>query len=81
MSEASQVTVMRKDYAYAGYRNGERVTRHYAHEHEALFAVERLNRSEKVTDRDCMCCGKTFKSEGVHNRLCNLCRTKTGGMI
>jgi len=24
--------------------------------------------------RACMCCGKSFMSEGPHNRLCNACR-------
>lgn len=26
--------------------------------------------------KPCMCCGKPFKSEGIHNRLCGQCRTR-----
>lgn len=26
--------------------------------------------------RPCMCCGTSFKSEGIHNRLCKTCKTK-----
>lgn len=26
--------------------------------------------------KPCMCCGKPFKSEGIHNRLCGFCRTR-----
>ncbi|MDF1627008.1 MAG: helix-turn-helix domain-containing protein [Parvibaculaceae bacterium] len=26
--------------------------------------------------RRCMCCGNSFKSEGIHNRLCKTCKTK-----
>ncbi len=24
--------------------------------------------------RPCMCCGEVFKSEGIHNRMCDCCR-------
>jgi hypothetical protein len=27
--------------------------------------------------RACLCCGQSFASEGIHNRLCNPCRTKS----
>lgn len=30
--------------------------------------------------RPCLCCRKTFLSEGPHNRLCNICRVDTGGL-
>lgn len=30
--------------------------------------------------RPCLCCGASFVSEGVHNRLCGGCRTK-GDML
>lgn len=26
--------------------------------------------------RDCMTCGKSFKSEGIDNRMCDYCRSK-----
>lgn len=25
--------------------------------------------------KPCMCCGKPFASQGIHNRLCGFCRT------
>lgn len=30
--------------------------------------------------RPCMCCGKTFESEGIHNRLCPHCRAAASGL-
>lgn len=30
---------------------------------------------DRLTTRPCMCCGRTFQSEGPHNRLCQKCRT------
>lgn len=50
----------------------------------AQFALDRaawqnaLNAVQK--ERPCMCCSTLFRSEGPHNRLCNYCRQKTGGM-
>lgn len=29
-----------------------------------------------TTVRRCLCCGREFRSEGPHNRLCSQCRTK-----
>jgi len=34
--------------------------------------VSRLKAETKI--RDCLCCGKQFKSEGWQNRMCNVCR-------
>lgn len=33
-------------------------------------------RRKGSTERACMCCGKTFLSEGAHNRLCGACRQR-----
>lgn len=38
--------------------------------------IETLNNRAKTTMRPCMCCGKTFTSDGPHNRLCGACRTR-----
>ena len=35
-------------------------------------AAQRAERPPKP----CMCCGKPFASQGIHNRLCGLCRTR-----
>lgn len=28
----------------------------------------------RIARRPCMCCGREFTSEGIHNRLCGYCR-------
>lgn len=33
-----------------------------------------------IRTRDCMSCQKPFQSEGIHNRLCDYCKTKEAGM-
>lgn len=35
-------------------------------------AAQRAERPPKP----CMCCGKPFASQGIHNRLCGFCRTR-----
>ena len=44
-------------------------------------AREEASRLQKEADvrakrgpRPCLCCGTTFQSEGIHNRMCNACR-------
>lgn len=32
-----------------------------------------------TTPRACLCCGKSFASQGPHNRLCSTCRAKSVG--
>ena len=34
----------------------------------------RDERARNARDRPCLCCGRTFRSEGIHNRLCTPCR-------
>lgn len=31
----------------------------------------------RTTKRNCMCCQRSFASEGPHNRLCTTCRQKS----
>ena len=38
--------------------------------------METLQRPAR-RERNCMCCGNTFMSDGPHNRLCGRCRTTT----
>lgn len=35
------------------------------------------DRAKKRMARPCMCCGRRFASEGIHNRLCDPCRAKS----
>ena len=33
-----------------------------------------LPSNRQAQERPCITCGKTFESEGAHNRMCNVCR-------
>ncbi len=37
-------------------------------------AQARTDVALKRTMRPCLCCGKPFQSEGIHNRMCTPCR-------
>ena len=37
------------------------------------------DRKARRGPRTCMCCGATFDSEGIHNRLCGHCRGRSDG--
>ncbi len=39
--------------------------------------AEELQAPSKVRDRNCLTCGKVFRSEGPHNRMCGSCRHKS----
>jgi hypothetical protein len=36
--------------------------------------LETVEKRARRRQRDCLCCGRAFLSEGVHNRLCSRCR-------
>jgi hypothetical protein len=36
--------------------------------------LETIEKRARRRQRDCLCCGRAFVSEGVHNRLCARCR-------
>jgi len=44
-----------------------------------LYAQGQENRLPRKgrQERRCMCCGRTFPSEGAHHRLCDRCRKET----
>ncbi len=48
-----------------------RVTQFYVSQERAEAAKDRMNKKHSSQLRNCMCCGKEFLSEGIHNRLCN----------
>lgn len=52
----------------------------YPNTSSALARCDKLNdeldRKKKRGPRPCMCCGATFLSEGVHNRMCDSCRRR-----
>ena len=41
-----------------------------------ILQAEADRRAKRMT-RPCLCCGNPFESEGIHNRLCNVCRGKS----
>lgn len=45
----------------------------------ALDAAQaRADAARKRAVRPCLCCQKPFESEGIHNRLCSICRHREG---
>jgi len=52
---------------------------------DAEARLDTLRRQERdrlrVKSIACLCCGKTFESQGIHNRMCEYCRKKTEGLI
>ncbi|MCT4554665.1 MAG: hypothetical protein N4A53_08260 [Pelagimonas sp.] len=53
---------------------GKHLSRVFATNDEAEDRLARLQKKAKTKHRKCLCCRKKFKSEGIHNRLCNSCR-------
>lgn len=41
--------------------------------------LQRLPESRRPRERRCMCCGASFMSQGIHNRLCDPCRHRSDG--
>lgn len=44
-----------------------------------LNELKRPDKDRQKITRPCMCCQKSFPSDGYHNRLCTECRTKDVG--
>ena len=42
-----------------------------------IAARKRAERDACAVWRPCLCCGRPFPSEGIHNRLCGGCRRST----
>ena len=61
--------------------DGNRAANFYAQEAHALTARDGAQKAWDAKHgrkaRPCLCCGKTFGSEGNHNRLCAPCRAKS----
>jgi len=43
----------------------------------ARHAAEGAAHANTRKVRKCLCCGREFTSEGAHNRLCGVCRSKS----
>lgn len=57
----------------AGERHGRPTTRDMAEERVEVLQ-RRDERARNARERPCLCCGRNFRSEGIHNRLCTPCR-------
>lgn len=74
-------------YIAEGYavldREGRRVGDTFRFRAEAERKRDELQRAAdlkaKRGPRACLCCGATFTSEGIHNRLCTICRRRDAG--
>lgn len=42
--------------------------------------LDKLKALQKRKARPCLCCGTVFDSEGIHNRLCGICRKRPDTM-
>ena len=50
--------------------------------HEAVAGILERKRAKSARDagrrnRNCLCCGAVFASQGIHNRLCRPCRGRS----
>lgn len=68
-----------KGYAIVG-PDGRRVSGFYSDRDKAQERLAAMRAEDdaraKRGPRPCMCCGETFRSEGIHNRLCDSCRRR-----
>ena len=58
------------------YRVGEAATAWLAVKSGGWKQRRAAHEKKRKQRRACLCCGKSFLSEGPHNRLCNACRQK-----
>ena len=60
--------------------NGDMLELKFTSKGEAETRRDHLQREAdlkaKRCARPCMCCGRSFESEGIHNRMCGFCRTR-----
>lgn len=54
---------------------GKHVSRVFPLEASAVGAMTRAIRDAGLRERPCLCCKRSFMSEGIHNRMCPACRT------
>lgn len=72
----------RKHYPTGGMYLWRRIDVVAANELQHLVSLPRTlanTKAAKPGNRSCMCCSKPFMSEGIHNRLCELCTHDAGG--
>ena len=75
------------DFVPDGYavfdQDGRRIGDTFRFRGDAIRQRDELQREAdlkaKRGPRACLCCGAVFESEGIHNRLCVICRRKDAG--
>jgi len=56
------------------------VSQWFRYKHQVDRAKDRVEKQARMKDRPCITCGRTFTSEGPHNRMCNECRLEKSSM-
>ena len=67
-------SVDKTERGYAVFQGRKQVSGSVGYRWLAEEQRDKLIRQGKGRDRSCMTCGKTFRSEGRHNRMCDGCR-------
>lgn len=63
--------------SWSVWKGSEKVSRDYRDLDAVAAALERIERKARMRKQSCLCCGRSFLSEGTHNRLCKPCRAGT----
>ena len=71
----SGLTVRRHDRYFAVFRGADRVSGLFCDRARCEDRMDVIARQERVTERPCIRCRTTFRSEGPHHRMCQTCRT------
>lgn len=58
-------------------QDGQRIGEPSSHEELIRQRRDRMQRQAEMRPRNCLTCGDTFQSEGIHNRMCDHCRGRS----
>lgn len=77
--------VRRGEDSFVVYSPDGSIYGEYASLCEAAATVGRRQKEDderaRKTVRPCLCCRREFQSEGIHNRLCDVCRRAGDGPV
>lgn len=81
---AAMVTrISSNEFEIVGLPNGRQSPSFRWRDEAERWLAQNLDRvgltTAKRGARPCLCCGRVFDSEGIHNRLCNPCRLRGDG--
>ncbi len=81
MAEVFEVMRFRQGWAVLNRTTKERESGFYSGRPLAEVRCDAMNREEALRrrrkTRACLCCGRSFLSEGNHNRMCDRCRRRS----